>query len=76
MAENTTKFKPFVAPETQMAELTIKSILTGAAFGIIFGASTVYLALKSRPHCIGFYSDRRTGYYTRAQISEDNHPGK
>lgn len=47
MAENTTKFKPFVAPETQMAELTVKSILTGAAFGIIFGASTVYLALKA-----------------------------
>lgn len=47
MAENTSKFKPFVAPETQMAELTIKSILTGAAFGIIFGASTVYLALKA-----------------------------
>ena len=47
MAENSPKFKPFVSPETQMAELTIKSILTGAAFGIIFGASTVYLALKA-----------------------------
>lgn len=47
MAENSPKFKPFVAPETQMAEFTIKSILTGAAFGIIFGASTVYLALKA-----------------------------
>jgi hypothetical protein len=42
-----TGFKPFVAPETKMAELTVKSILTGAAFGIIFGASTVYLALKA-----------------------------
>jgi len=30
-----------------MAEFTVKSILTGAAFGIIFGASTVYLALKA-----------------------------
>ncbi|MBN8674424.1 MAG: OPT/YSL family transporter [Chitinophagales bacterium] len=40
-------FKPFVSPETQMAEFTVKSILTGAAFGIIFGASTVYLALKA-----------------------------
>jgi OPT family oligopeptide transporter len=40
-------FKPFVSPETNMAEFTIKSILTGAAFGIIFGASTVYLALKA-----------------------------
>lgn len=47
MAENSTKFRPFVAPETKMAELTLKSILTGAAFGIIFGASTVYLALKA-----------------------------
>jgi OPT family oligopeptide transporter len=41
------EFKPFVSPETTMAEFTVKSILTGAAFGIIFGASTVYLALKA-----------------------------
>ncbi|MBU6177402.1 MAG: OPT/YSL family transporter [Bacteroidetes bacterium] len=40
-------FKPFISPETKMAEFTLKSILTGAAFGIIFGASTVYLALKA-----------------------------
>lgn len=43
----TNKFKPFVSPETRMAEFTVKSILTGAAFGIIFGAATVYLALKA-----------------------------
>ena len=42
-----TKFRPFVSPETNMAEFTIKSILTGAAFGIVFGAATVYLALKA-----------------------------
>jgi OPT family oligopeptide transporter len=42
-----TKFKPFVAPETNMKELTVKSIVAGAIFGIIFGASTVYLALKA-----------------------------
>jgi OPT family oligopeptide transporter len=48
MAEQeTNKFKPFVPAETRMAEFTIKSILTGALFGIIFGASTVYLALKA-----------------------------
>src|SRR5215208_234521 len=45
MAE--TKFKPFVPAETQMAEFTIKSVIVGAIFGIIFGASTVYLALKA-----------------------------
>jgi len=47
MADQQTSFKPFVSPETKMAEFTLKSILTGAAFGIIFGASTVYLALKA-----------------------------
>jgi len=41
------QFKPFVAPETKMAEFTLKSVITGAIFGIIFGAATVYLALKA-----------------------------
>jgi uncharacterized oligopeptide transporter (OPT) family protein len=40
-------FQPFVAPESQMKELTVKSILVGSLFGVIFGASTVYLALKA-----------------------------
>ncbi|HWJ91175.1 MAG TPA: OPT/YSL family transporter [Flavisolibacter sp.] len=47
MAETKTNFRPFIAPENKMAEFTIKSVLTGAAFGIIFGAATVYLALKA-----------------------------
>src|SRR5882672_264330 len=46
MAEQTS-FKPFVAAETKMAEFTVKSVLMGAIFGIIFGAATVYLALKA-----------------------------
>jgi uncharacterized oligopeptide transporter (OPT) family protein len=40
-------FKPFVSPETQMKEFTFKSIIMGAIFGVIFGAATVYLALKA-----------------------------
>ena len=47
MMDKQTNFRPFVLPETKMAEFTLKSILTGAAFGIIFGAATVYLALKA-----------------------------
>lgn len=47
MADQPANFKPFVPAETKMAEFTIKSIITGAIFGIIFGASTVYLALKA-----------------------------
>lgn len=44
MADN---FKPFVSPESKMKEFTLKSILLGCVFGIIFGAATVYLALKA-----------------------------
>lgn len=45
MAEK--RFQPFIAPETQMKEFTLKAVLVGSAFGIIFGAATVYLALKA-----------------------------
>ncbi len=40
-------FLPFVSPQTIMKELTVKSILLGSLFGVIFGAATVYLALKA-----------------------------
>ncbi|MCU0420442.1 MAG: oligopeptide transporter, OPT family [Cyclobacteriaceae bacterium] len=40
-------FKPYIAPEQKVAEFTVKSVLFGAIFGIIFGCSTVYLALKA-----------------------------
>lgn len=40
-------FQPFVSPQTNMKELTVKSILLGCLFGVIFGAATVYLALKA-----------------------------
>ena len=40
-------FHPFVSPDSKMAELTVKSILLGSLFGVIFGAATVYLALKA-----------------------------
>ncbi|MBX7124762.1 MAG: oligopeptide transporter, OPT family [Cyclobacteriaceae bacterium] len=40
-------FKPFVPPEQSVAEFTIKSVILGSFFGIVFGSSTVYLALKA-----------------------------
>ncbi len=40
-------FKPYVSPEQNMPEFTVKSVVTGALFGILFGASTVYLALRA-----------------------------
>jgi OPT family oligopeptide transporter len=40
-------FKPYVAPGEQVAEFTFKSVFIGSLFGILFGCSTVYLALKA-----------------------------
>jgi OPT family oligopeptide transporter len=40
-------FKPYIAPEQNVAEFTVKSIGFGILFGILFGCSTVYLALKA-----------------------------
>ncbi|HKQ77401.1 MAG TPA: oligopeptide transporter, OPT family [Blastocatellia bacterium] len=41
------KFKPYVPNEQIVPEFTLKAIILGAIFGIIFGAATVYLALKA-----------------------------
>ncbi len=49
MSDTTEKkeFKPYISSDSQVAEFTVKSVLLGAIFGIIFGAATVYLALKA-----------------------------
>ena len=40
-------FKPYVPDETSIPEFTAKALVMGALFGILFGAATVYLALKA-----------------------------
>jgi len=40
-------FQPFVSPETNMKEFTLKAIVTGCVMGCLFGAANVYLALKA-----------------------------
>ncbi len=42
-----TTFQPYVPASQSPAEFTIKAIVLGAAFGLIFGASTVYLGLRA-----------------------------
>src|ERR687896_900875 len=39
-------FKPYVPPTQAPAELTLRAVILGAILGIIFAASSVYLALK------------------------------
>jgi putative OPT family oligopeptide transporter len=45
--DSTPAFKPFVPPDKTIPEFTLKAIILGAIFGIIFGAATVYLALRA-----------------------------
>jgi OPT family oligopeptide transporter len=40
-------FKPYVPDDANIPEFTPKAVIIGAMFGLIFGASTVYLALKA-----------------------------
>ena len=40
------KFTPYIAPQTQMREMTVRGVLLGTLLGIIFGASSLYLVLK------------------------------
>ena len=41
------EFRPYVPDDVQMKEFTPKAVLVGIFFGLLFGASTVYLALKA-----------------------------
>ena len=41
------KFQPYVKATESPAEFTIKAVVLGILFGLIFGASTVYLGLRA-----------------------------
>ena len=40
-------FKPYVSAAESPAEFTLKAVVIGALFGLLFGASTVYLGLRA-----------------------------
>ena len=46
-AQPVAEHKPYIADHERVAEFTPKAVIVGALFGLIFGASTVYLALKA-----------------------------
>jgi putative OPT family oligopeptide transporter len=45
-AEPSTEFRPYVPDAARLPELTWSAVLLGAALGIVFGASSLYLFLK------------------------------
>jgi putative OPT family oligopeptide transporter len=46
-ADRGSTFKPFIPASQIVPEFSVKAIVLGAIFGIIFGAATVYLALRA-----------------------------
>src|SRR5262249_60697476 len=40
-------FQPYVPPTQSPAEFTLKAVVIGVLFGLVFGASTVYLGLRA-----------------------------
>src|SRR4051812_13106537 len=40
-------FQPYVPASQSPAEFTVKAVVLGVLFGLIFGASTVYLGLRA-----------------------------
>ncbi len=47
MSQPASVHKPFVPATESPAEFTLKAIIAGAVFGVLFGAATVYLSLKA-----------------------------
>lgn len=48
MKQHNIEFKPYIPAEnTSVKEFTLRAVVIGALFGVLFGAATVYLALKA-----------------------------
>lgn len=45
-ASHPPKVEPFILPSTLMSEFTVRAVVVGTVLGIVFGASSLYLALK------------------------------
>ncbi len=46
MTDSAAAFKPYVADDARVPELTWRALVVGSLLGIVFGASSVYLALR------------------------------
>ena len=74
--DSDSNFKPYIADDVKMKEFTPKAILLGAMFGVLFGAASVYLALKAGLTVSGFDTGGGAGHITWTQIFKDDHSRK
>ena len=69
-------FQPYVPASQSPAEFTVKAIILGALFGLIFGASTVYLGLRAGLDGQRVDSDRRARHLGAEAVRRLDHPRK
>jgi uncharacterized oligopeptide transporter (OPT) family protein len=41
------EFRPYVGPEETVAEFSLRAVILGSLFGILFGAVSVYVGLRA-----------------------------
>ncbi|MCK4936463.1 MAG: OPT/YSL family transporter, partial [Elusimicrobiales bacterium] len=46
MSSDPHNFKPYVAPEKNMKEFTLRAVIIGIGLGVVFGAGNAFLGLK------------------------------
>ena len=44
------KFVPFVSPETNMAEFTIRALIIGLVLAVVLGLSLIHISEPTRPY--------------------------
>jgi putative OPT family oligopeptide transporter len=47
VAEPNAEFQPYIPPERDIPEFTLRAVLLGGFFGLLFGAVTVYVGLRA-----------------------------
>jgi len=74
------KFQPFVSPESNIAEFTLKALLIGLILAVVLGAANAYLGLKAGMTIAATYPAAVIGMallrVTRGSILEENNTRK
>ena len=68
-SHDTATFQPYVAASRSLPEFTLKAVILGALFGLLFGASTVYLRCLNELDAAGVQSISSQSLAERYQLN-------
>ena len=70
------EFRPYVGPEESVAEFSLRAVILGSLFGVLFGAVSVYVGLARGVDGVGLHTDRRAFHQHPARLRPFHNPGK